>query len=194
LQAYLDEWYQTVGSWDRVSDFPGIEPPEVGRLPIAVSLPLKLVAKDRRPEVERLQRQVARLPFDSFPFWLATTAAHMYSWDPVARRVVIADPDAAEHVHMLIGGISFYRVREVFAAWPGRKKGPRAVYRVWNLLHYMLSQEDKALHQRDESRCQNLTQPPLESWNLEGVRLGYNYRSRMRRRSENRGRKRRKTS
>jgi hypothetical protein len=196
-----------VGAWDRVSDFPGIEPPDVPRFPILVSEPLKLIPRDRRPEVEAIQRSIARLPFDSFPFWLATTSSHTHSWDPDAPpndewynpqrkrgRVVISDPDAAEHVHLLIGGISFYRVREILAAWPGRKKGPRAVYRVWNLLHYMLSQEEKDLHSRDAGRCQNLTQPPIESWNLEAVRLGFNYRMRIKRRRENRGRKRRKTS
>jgi hypothetical protein len=50
------------------------------------------------------------------------------------------------------------------------------------------------LHSRDAGRCQNLTQPPIESWNLEAVRLGFNYRMRIKRRRENRGRKRRKTS
>jgi hypothetical protein len=134
-----------VGAWDRVSDFPGIEPPDVPRFPILVSEPLKLIPRDRRPEVEAIQRSIARLPFDSFPFWLATTSSHTHSWDPDAPpndewynpqrkrgRVVISDPDAAEHVHLLIGGISFYRVREILATWPGRKKGPRAVHRVWN--------------------------------------------------------------
>ena len=134
-----------VGAWDRVSDFPGIEPPDVPRFPILVSEPLKLTPRDRRPEVEAIQRSIARLPFDSFPFWLATTSSHTHSWDPDAPpngewynpqrkrgRVVISDPDAAEHVHLLIGGISFYRVREILSTWPGRKKGPRAVYRVWN--------------------------------------------------------------
>jgi hypothetical protein len=143
----------------------------------------KYVAKIDHPRYEAVGRELAALVPDSFPFWLGTIAAHP---KPVGKaksaNMEAIVSNGVPHVHLIIGGISYTRIRTILGAWPGIKKW-RKVSTPWNWLHYLLSQELKDDHRRDLfSHCHNLLQPPIESWNLEAVLIAHRYRLRIKRR------------
>ena len=186
LSAYFAEWRRRVGQWDLVSDLDhDLSPPDLPHIPLVASMRKKYVAKIDHPRYEAVGRELAALVPDSFPFWLGTIAAHP---KPVGKaksaNMEAIVSNGVPHVHLIIGGISYTRIRTILGAWPGIKKW-RKVSTPWNWLHYLLSQELKDDHRRDLfSHCHNLLQPPIESWNLEAVLIAHRYRLRIKRRRD----------
>jgi hypothetical protein len=182
----LGWWREWIGSgWDQESDYrtdgkaPDL-PPLKFTVQGAAEVSMKFVKAAERQRLDHARAQIAELQPDAWPFWVAVLAKHPRRSGKMVRGEANVG-SGIPHIHMMVGSVSYARMRELLSLWPGRTKLQK-VRSPWRILHYLFAQELTGDHAQDVfSHCNNLMVPPLYSENFEHVLLAQRHRERMRR-------------